>query len=145
MEASVQGNGTFRTLVTGLFGPKRFFVLLVTYWIDFVSDIGLYRRKTSQQSTFLVPGLVAPKPSRTWAFRPIFFVRVISYHFSGHLVPSFIMGFNSLMLFFYLSKFTFLNRLLYISKFYHISCNTVLFRLFNSGNPLWLYVCIYTN
>ena len=36
-----------------------------------------------------------------------FFVRVISYHFSGHLVPSFIIGFNSLMLFFYVSKFTF--------------------------------------
>ena len=37
-----------------------------------------------------------------------FFVRVISYHFSGHLVPPFIlMGFNSLMLFFYVSKFTF--------------------------------------
>ena len=30
-----------------------------------------------------------------------FFVRVISYHFSGHLVLSFIKGFNSLMLFFY--------------------------------------------
>ena len=29
--------------------------------------------------------------------------------------------------------------------FYHISCNTVLFRLFNSVNPVCLYVCIYTN
>ena len=35
------------------------------------------------------------------------FVRVISYHFSDHLAPSFIMGFNSLMLFFYVSKLTF--------------------------------------
>ena len=67
------------------------------------------------------------------------------------------MGFNSLMLFFYemyVSKFYFLNRLLYkkmafdqmrIGKFYHISCNTVLCRLFNSVNPLCLYVCMYTN
>ena len=39
----------------------------------------------------------------------------------------------------------FLNRLLYIGKFYHISCNTVLFRVFNSVNPLCLYVYIYTN
>ena len=38
MEASVLGNGTFRTLLTGLFGPKRFFVLLATYWIGFISD-----------------------------------------------------------------------------------------------------------
>ena len=30
MEASVLGNGTFRTLVTGLFGPKTIFVLLAT-------------------------------------------------------------------------------------------------------------------
>ena len=36
-----------------------------------------------------------------------FFAPVISYHFSGHLVPSFIMGFNSLMRLFCLSKFTF--------------------------------------
>ena len=34
-----------------------------------------------------------------------YFVRVISYHFSGHLVLFFIKGFNSLMLFFYVSKF----------------------------------------
>ena len=69
----------------------------------------------------------------------------------GHLVPSFIMGFNSLMLFFYVSKFTFLNRLLdkkitfdqmHIGKFYHISCNTMLCRLFNSVNPLCLYICM---
>ena len=36
------------------------------YWIGFVSDLGLYRRKTSQQGTILVPGPVAPKRSRTW-------------------------------------------------------------------------------
>ena len=72
VEASVIGNGTFRTLLTGLFGPKRFFVLLTTYWIGFISDFGLYKRQTSQQGTILVPGLVAPKPSRTWTSRPIF-------------------------------------------------------------------------
>ena len=51
-------------------------------------------------------------------------------------------------------KIYFLNRLLYkkmtfdqmrIGKFYHICCNTLLCRLFNSVNPLCLYVCIYTN
>ena len=31
---------------------------------------------------------------------------------------------------------------MHIGKFYHISCNTVLCRLFNSVNPLCLYVCI---
>ena len=82
-----------------------------------------------------------------------FFVRVISYHFSGHLVPSFIMGFNSLMLYILLRvKIYFLNLLLYkkmtfdqmhIGKFYHIRCNTVLCRLFNSVNPLCLFVCMY--
>ena len=69
----------------------------------------------------------------------------------GHLVLSFIMGFNSLMLFFYMSKFTFLNRLLdkkisfdqmHFGKFYHISCNTVLCRLFNSVNFI-VFVCMY--
>ena len=34
-----------------------------------------------------------------------FFVRVIPYHFSGHLVLYFIKAFNSLMLFLYVSKF----------------------------------------
>ena len=34
---------------------------------------------------------------------------------------------------------------MHIGKFYHISCNTVLCRLFSSVNPLYLYVCIYTN
>ena len=80
-----------------------------------------------------------------------FFVRVISYHFSGHLVPSIIMGFNSLMLLFYVSKFTFyicyytrkwLDQM-HIGKFYHMSCNTVLCRHFNSVNPLCLFVCMY--
>ena len=36
-----------------------------------------------------------------------FFVRVILYYFSGYLVSSLRMGFNSFMLFFYVSKFTF--------------------------------------
>ena len=65
----------------------------------FVLDFGLYMRQTSQQGTILVPGLVAPKLSHTWTSHPIFC--------PGHLVPSFIMGFNSLMLFFCVSKFTF--------------------------------------
>ena len=30
-----------------------------------------------------------------------------------------------------------------IGKFYHISCNTVLCRLFNTVNPLCMYVCMY--
>ena len=30
----------------------------------------------------------------------------------------------------------------YIGKFYHISCNTVLFRLLNSVNPLCSCVCL---
>ena len=34
---------------------------------------------------------------------------------------------------------------MHIGKFYHISSNTVLCRLFSSVNPLCLYVCIYTN
>ena len=101
VEASVLGNGTFRTLVTGLFGPKRCFVLLATYWIGFVSDFGLYRRQTSQQGTILVPRLVAPKPSHTWTSRPIFFR-------PGHLVPPFGSPLPILLLlFFYVSKFTF--------------------------------------
>ena len=33
---------------------------------------------------------------------------------------------------------------MHIGKFYQISCNTVLCRLFSSVNPLCLYVCIYT-
>ena len=33
---------------------------------------------------------------------------------------------------------------MHIGKFYHISCNAVLCRLFNSVNPLCLYVCIHT-
>ena len=37
---------------------------------------------------------------------PIFFVRVI-YHFSGHLVPSFINGFNSLVLVLYVQNLLF--------------------------------------
>ena len=69
----------------------------------------------------------------------------ISSHFfhPGHLVPLFgsprpilyngFYFFNAILL---CVKIYFLNRLLYIGKFYHISCNTVLFRLFNS-------VCIY--
>ena len=65
----------------------------------------------------------------------------------GHLVPSFIMGINAILL---CVKIYFLNRLLdkkitfdqmHIGKFYHVSCNTVLCRLFNSANPLCLYVC----
>ena len=51
------------------------------YWIGFVSDFGLYRRQTSQQGTILVPGLVAPKPSRTRTSRHIFR--------PGHLVQLF--------------------------------------------------------
>ena len=59
------------------------------------SRVPFWLRDLSHQN-HLVPGHLVP-----------FFVRVISYHFSGHLVPSFIMGFNSLMLFFYVSKFAF--------------------------------------
>ena len=33
---------------------------------------------------------------------------------------------------------------MHIGKFYHISCNTLLCRLFNSVNALCLYVCLYT-
>ena len=62
------------------------------YWIGFVSDFGLYRRQTSQEGTIKVLRLVGPKPSRTRTSLFFFFVRVISYHFSGHLVRSFIMG-----------------------------------------------------
>ena len=63
------------------------------------------------------------------------------------------MGFNSLMLFFYVTQIYFLNRLLdkkitfdqmHIG-FYHISCNTVLCRLFNNVNPLCLFGCISMN
>ena len=141
VEASVLGNGTFRTLLMGLFGPTRFFVLLATYWIGFVSDFGLYRRQTSQQGTILVPGLFAPKPARTWTSRPIFLSGSSRTTFrvtSSHLL----LFINAILL---CVKICFLNRLLYIGKFYHISCNTALRRLFNSVNPLCLYVCIYTN
>ena len=51
---------------------QRFLSCLAKYWIGFVSDFGLYRRQTSQQGTILVPGLVAPKPSRTRTSRLIF-------------------------------------------------------------------------
>ena len=81
-------------------------------------------------------------------------VRVISYHFSGHLVPSFMMGFKFINAILLCVKIYVLNRLLdkkitfdqmHIGKSYHISCNTVLCILFNSMNLLCLYVCIYTN
>ena len=56
-----------------------FFLSCFIYWMFFFfffffffSDFGLYRRQTSQQGTILVPGLVAPKPSRTKTSRPIF-------------------------------------------------------------------------
>ena len=127
--------------VTGLFGPKRFFVLPATYWIGFVSD-RLIQAPNKQAGYHSGSGTCRAK---TISYLDIshFFVRVISYHFAGHLVPSFIMGFlkfiNAILS---CVKIYFLNRLLYIGKFYHISCNTVLFRLFNSVNPLCLYVCI---
>ena len=121
------------------------------YWIGFVWDFSLYSHQTSQQGTILIPGLVAQKPSRTRTSRPIFSVRVISYHFSGHLVPSFIMGFNSLMLFFYVSKFTFQIGY-YTSNWLLTECILVNFIIevvtlccvdFNSVNPLCLFVCMY--
>ena len=114
------------------------------YWIGFVSDFGLYRHQTSQQGTILVPGLVAPKPSRTWTSRPIFRPGHLVPLFGSHR-PIFYNGFLFINAILLCVKIYFLNRLLYIGKFYHISCNTVLFRLFNSVNPLCLYVCIYTN
>ena len=120
------------------------------YWVGFVSDFGLYRRQTSQQGPFWFRDL-SRQNHLVSAHLVLFYRPVISYHFSGHLVPSFIMGFNLLMLFFYVSKLLFKpaiiqeNDQMRIGKFYHISRNAVLFRLFNNVNPLCLYVCIYTN
>ena len=63
-----------------------------------------YQAQTSQKGIILVPGLVAPKPSRTWTSHPIYLSGSSRTTFR---VTSFIMGFNSLILFFYVSKFTF--------------------------------------
>ena len=104
----------------------------------------------------MVPGLFAPKPSRNenLPYRICvpghlirdnsshFFVRVISYLFSGHLVPSFINGFNSLVLVFYVQKFTLFYLLLckkmifdhvYIDIFYQSSFNRCLIMPSSSG------------
>ena len=123
VEASVLGNTTFRTLLTGLFGPKRFFVLLATrkgrktlthpsihacYKLDRFC-FGLRLIQVSNKPAGYHSGF-GTRRAKTISYLDIsshFFVQVISYHFSGHLFPSFIMGFNSLMLFFYVSKFTF--------------------------------------
>ena len=146
MEASVQGNGTFWTLVTGLFGPKRFFCLACHILDRFCFGLRLIQAPNKQASrapfwfrdlsrqNHLVPGHLVP------FFRP------------GHLVPLlgsprpiFYNGFQFIDAILLCVKIYFFNRLLYIGKFYHISCNTVLFRLFKSVNALCLYVCIYTN
>ena len=113
------------------------FVLLATTYIGSVlfrtsaytgakqaSRVPFWFRDLPRQNR-LVPGHLLP------VFRP------------GHLVPSFIMRFNSLMIFFCVSKLTFDQ--MHIDKFYHISCNTVLCRLFNSVKPLCLYVCMSRN
>ena len=122
------------------------------YWIGFVSYFGLYRRQTSQQCTILVPGFVAPKPSRTRTSRPIFLVPLF-----GSPCPICYNGFLFIKAILLYVKIYFLNRLVYkkmtfdqmrIGKCYRISfncCNTVLCRLLNSVNLLCLYVCIYTN
>ena len=52
-----------------------------------------------------------------------------------------LLGFNSLMLFFYVSKLTFKKMTfdqMRIGEFYHISCNMLMCRLFNS-------VCMYVH
>ena len=83
-----------------------------------------------------------------------FFVPVISYHF-GSLRPIFYNGVLFISASFLFVKIYFQNRLLYkkmtfdqmhIGKFYHLNCNTVLCRLFNSVNPLCLFVShnVYT-
>ena len=121
------------------------------YWIDFVSDFGFYRRQTSQQGTLLVPGLVAPNHLVPGNLDP-FFVRVFSYHFFGSPRPIFYNRVEIINAILLCVKIYFLNLLLYkkwifdqmhIGKFYHISCNTVLCRLFNSVNPLCLFVSMY--
>ena len=79
-----------------------------------------------------------------------FFVPITSYHFSGHLVPSFI-GFNSLMRLFVCQNLLFKSVIIqendfdqmHIGKFYHLNCNTVPYRLFNSVIGGIHCVCLY--
>ena len=96
-------------------------------------------------------GTCRAKPSRTRTSRPIFR--------PGHLVslfgsprPVIYNGAGIINAILLCVKIYFLNRLLYekrtfdqmhIGKFYHISCNNVRCRLFNSVNPLCLFVCMY--
>ena len=118
-------------------------VLFRTWFIQAPNKSAGYLSRSgilSRQNHF-VPGHLVP------FFRPGHLVPR-----SGHLVQSFIMGFNSLMrfcfLFFVCQNLLFKSAIIqendfdqmHIGKFYHLNCNTMPCRHFNSVNPMCLFV-----